>query len=95
MKNSPSYSAAKESLADFSIAASKRNSTQSSNSLYSNSNANNEKSAPVVRSRSNYVSFPNFDEVDFVDVAMVEDTEADDEDDQWMGPDSPLDAHQA
>ncbi|KAF9111144.1 hypothetical protein BGX27_005352, partial [Mortierella sp. AM989] len=94
MKNS--YSAAKESLADFSIAASKR-STNSASSYSSNNNNNNETGSNdchmggVIRSRSNYVSFPNFDDIDFVDVAMVEDKEEDDEDDHpdWYGPDSP------
>lgn len=53
----------------------------------------------MIRSRSNYVSFPNFDEVDFVDVAMVEDKEEDDEDEDdhpgWAGPDSPPEGQRA
>jgi len=43
----------------------------------------------VTRSRSHYVSFPNFDEVDFVDVAMVEDDGEEDDAQDWSGPDSP------
>ncbi|KAG0251954.1 hypothetical protein BGZ95_006752 [Linnemannia exigua] len=85
-----SYSAAKESLADFSIAASKRsNSTPAVSSI---DRSLEPSSGGVIRSRSNYVSFPNFDEVDFVDVAMVDDNEEDDDEDDhpgWAGPDSP------
>ncbi|KAF9186035.1 hypothetical protein BGZ51_002279 [Haplosporangium sp. Z 767] len=86
--SSSTYSAAKESLADFSIAPSKRSPTSSNSS---NESKGYNKSGGVVRSRSNYVSFPNFDEVDFVDVAMVDDLDEDDDDEQqdWSGPDSP------
>ncbi|KAF9357687.1 hypothetical protein BGX26_003265 [Mortierella sp. AD094] len=96
-----SYSAAQESLADFSIAASKRSTNASTTaSSYTSNNQQNGKSETsaddchmggVIRSRSNYVSFPNFDDIDFVDVAMVEDREEDDDDDHpdWYGPDSP------
>ncbi|KAF8938115.1 hypothetical protein BGZ58_001562 [Dissophora ornata] len=88
LKSSSTYSAAKESLADFSIPASKRSSSNGSQK----SNNSGDRMGGVVRSRSNYVSFPNFDEVDFVDVAMVDDNEDDDED--WAGPDSPPEGQQ-
>ncbi|KAG0257098.1 hypothetical protein BG011_004179 [Mortierella polycephala] len=82
--SSSTYSAAKESLADFSIAPSKRAPTN-------NDTTGHTRPGGVVRSRSNYVSFPNFDEVDFVDVAMVDDLDEDDDDEHqdWSGPDSP------
>ncbi|KAF9429940.1 hypothetical protein BGZ76_001051 [Entomortierella beljakovae] len=92
MKNSSSYSAAKEILSDFSIPPSKRSNSVSS---YASGNNKNESdfnmNGGVIRSRSNYVSFPNFDDIDFVDVTMVEDREEDDDEDQadWYGPDSP------
>ncbi|KAF9148934.1 hypothetical protein BG015_009298 [Linnemannia schmuckeri] len=90
-RTSSSYSAAKESLADFSIAASSSKRSQSVPATTGDSKL--ESSGGVIRSRSNYVSFPNFDEVDFVDVAMVDDNEEDDEDEDdhpgWAGPDSP------
>ncbi|KAF9315959.1 hypothetical protein BG003_002463 [Podila horticola] len=91
--SSSSYSAAKDSLADFSIPPSKR---------IANSPVGHD-GPGVIRSRSNYVSFPNFDEVDFVDVSMVhnyeeeeraeqdgEEDEEDEEDDQpaWSEPGS-------
>ncbi|KAG9325195.1 hypothetical protein KVV02_002049 [Mortierella alpina] len=79
--SSSAYSAAKESLADFSIAASRR-------SHPSHQGVPSE-SVGVTRSRSHYVSFPNFDEVDFVDVAMVEDDGDEDDAQDWSGPDSP------
>ncbi|KAG0093491.1 hypothetical protein BGZ93_007565 [Podila epicladia] len=91
--SSSSYSAAKDSLADFSIPPSKRI-----------TNIPEGHDGPgVIRSRSNYVSFPNFDEIDFVDVSMVhnyeeeeraeqdgEEDEEDEEDDQpsWSEPGS-------
>ncbi|KAG0023928.1 hypothetical protein BGZ81_007896 [Podila clonocystis] len=90
---SSSYSAAKDSLADFSIPPSKR---------ITNSPEGHD-GPGVIRSRSNYVSFPNFDEIDFVDVSMVhnyeveeraeqdgEEDEEDEEDDQpaWSEPGS-------
>ncbi|KAF9170860.1 hypothetical protein BGX20_008427 [Mortierella sp. AD010] len=95
-----SYSAAQESLADFSIPASKRStnvSTAASSYTSNNQQSSKIETSPddsqidVTRSRSNYVSFPNFDDIDFVDVAMVEDREEDDDDDHpdWYGPDSP------
>lgn len=81
--SSSSYSAAKESLADFSIAASKRSSPSSNHPGVPS------ESVGVTRSRSHYVSFPNFDEVDFVDVAMVDDDGDEDDGQDWSGPDSP------
>ncbi|KAF9971222.1 hypothetical protein BGZ65_010560 [Modicella reniformis] len=94
VKTLPSYSAARESLADFSIAPSKR-----SGAFHGSSS---DKAEPtrrgVVRSRSNYVSFPSFDDIDFVDVAMVEDFEGDDDEDDhpdWRGPDSPPEGQEA
>ncbi|KAF9928228.1 hypothetical protein FBU30_002542 [Linnemannia zychae] len=90
IRSSNSYSAAMESLADFSIAAS---TTKRSNSTPIVTPTDSEESSGgVVRSRSNYVSFPNFDDVDFVEVAMVDDNEEEeDEDDHpgWAGPNSP------
>ncbi|KAF9951887.1 hypothetical protein BGZ72_006685 [Mortierella alpina] len=83
--SSSSYSAAKESLADFSIAASRR----SSNHHNGSSQGVASESVGVTRSRSHYVSFPNFDEVDFVDVAMVDDDGDEDDAQDWSGPDSP------
>ncbi|ORZ04694.1 hypothetical protein BCR41DRAFT_362522, partial [Lobosporangium transversale] len=82
------YSAAKESLADFSIPPSKRFGGRQSKVGKKGKEASTN---GVLRSRSNYFSFPNFDEVDFVDVAMVEDNEEDDDDDHsgWSSPDSP------
>ncbi|CAO3570555.1 unnamed protein product [Mortierella alpina] len=85
--SSSAYSAAKESLADFSIAASKR--SQYSNYGTTTSQGVPSESVGVTRSRSHYVSFPNFDEVDFVDVAMVEDDGEEDDAQDWSGPDSP------
>ncbi|KAF9339544.1 hypothetical protein BGZ91_005599 [Linnemannia elongata] len=97
IRTSSSYSAAKESLADFSIAASSKRSQSVPAS--SQNDTNLESTGGVIRSRSNYVSFPNFDEVDFVDVAMVEDKEEDDEDEDdhpgWAGPDSPPEGQRA
>ncbi|KAF9086485.1 hypothetical protein BGX23_008834 [Mortierella sp. AD031] len=97
IRTTSSYSAAKESLADFSIAASKRSPSSSQNNALGDNGL--EPSGGVIRSRSNYVSFPNFDEVDFVDVAMVDDVEEedDDEDDHpgWAGPDSPPEGQRA
>ncbi|KAF8952153.1 hypothetical protein BGZ46_003641 [Entomortierella lignicola] len=89
-----SYSAAQESLADFSIAASKRSisASSTSNSVASYNQQDNKTDCQmggVIRSRSNYVSFPNFDDIDFVDVTMVEDREEDDDEADWSGPDSP------
>ncbi|KAF9904683.1 hypothetical protein EC991_002430 [Linnemannia zychae] len=95
IRTSNSYSAAKESLADFSIAASKR--SNSSPAVSSINESSQQSSGGVIRSRSNYVSFPNFDEVDFVDVAMVDDNEEDDDEDDhpgWAGPDSPPEGQQ-
>ncbi|KAF9126154.1 hypothetical protein BGW39_006839 [Mortierella sp. 14UC] len=95
IRTSNSYSAAKESLADFSIAASKR--PNSSPAASSTNESSLQSSGDVIRSRSNYVSFPNFDEVDFVDVAMVDDNEEDDDEDDhpgWAGPDSPPEGQQ-
>ncbi|KAF9545273.1 hypothetical protein EC957_011147 [Mortierella hygrophila] len=97
IRTSSSYSAAKESLADFSIAASSKRSQSVPTS--SQNDRSLESGGGVIRSRSNYVSFPNFDEVDFVDVAMVEDKEEDDEDEDdhpgWAGPDSPPEGQRA
>ncbi|KAF9427543.1 hypothetical protein BGZ94_004714 [Podila epigama] len=74
--SSSTYSAAKDSLADFSIPASKRkpiHAATKSSSTTSTAAAkdSSDTSLGVIRSRSNYVSFPNFDDIDFVDVAMV------------------------
>ncbi|KAF9366120.1 hypothetical protein BGX34_006121 [Mortierella sp. NVP85] len=91
-----SYSAARESLADFSIGPSKRSST-----FHGTTSSSNEKGEPsrlgIVRSRSNYVSFPSFDDIDFVDVAMVDDLEEEEDDDHpdWRGPDSPPEGQEA
>ncbi|KAG0353597.1 hypothetical protein BGZ54_002178, partial [Gamsiella multidivaricata] len=93
MKSSSTYSAAKESLADFSIAPSKRSTAGQQSNKRGNSTGGGV-GGGVVRSRSNYVSFPNFDEVDFVDVTMVDDTDDDDETD-WTGPDSPPEGQRA
>ncbi|KAF9964658.1 hypothetical protein BGZ70_006119 [Mortierella alpina] len=77
-----------ESLADFSIAASKRGQYSSYGTTNTSQGVPSE-SVGVTRSRSHYVSFPNFDEVDFVDVAMVEDDGEEDDAQDWSGPDSP------
>ncbi|KAF9392918.1 hypothetical protein CPB97_007444 [Podila verticillata] len=65
--SSSSYSAAKDSLADFSIPPSKRS--------INNNSPESHDGQGVIRSRSNFVSFPNFDEIDFVDVSMVDNYE--------------------
>ncbi|KAG0054591.1 hypothetical protein BGZ83_010888 [Gryganskiella cystojenkinii] len=88
--SSSTYSAAKDSLSDFSIAPStKRAKGQNNNGNKSNKSQKHGESGGVIR--SNYVSFPNFDDIDFVDVAMVDDDDEEDEDHNgdWSGPDSP------
>ncbi|GJJ71152.1 hypothetical protein EMPS_03502 [Entomortierella parvispora] len=86
IKQSSSYSAAKDSLADFSIAASKRGSNNGSNKTGTSKSKYSESGGVI---RSNYVSFPNFDDIDFVDVAMVDDDEEEEDQNDWSGPDSP------
>jgi len=94
IKQSSSYSAAKDSLADFSIAASKRGSNNGSSNIGSNTNRNKYgESGGVIR--SNYVSFPNFDDIDFVDVAMVDDDDEEEDQNDWSGPDSPPEGQRA